>query len=162
MSKNSGGGAYLIIHICYVHHKSYVILEVVLHYPSNNIRTDIISRMSQMGVIIHGRATGIPRDFSILQINRYKSILPLCEGVEDPQLGQIRVRRWLWWRLPGWLLSGSRHASYCIDLSQRRREPEQCAQFRRFGECRWEELEMGHQLTDTRLPTILTQVAPKK
>lgn len=54
--------AYLVIDVCNVHHKIDLELEVIPHDSAYDIRRHVVPSMAQMGIVVDGRATGVPAD----------------------------------------------------------------------------------------------------
>lgn len=49
-----------VVHICHVHDIQDAVAKVVLQYAAHNVKGDIVSRVAQVGSIIHSGSTGVP------------------------------------------------------------------------------------------------------
>ena len=72
---------YLVIHVGDVHYEVDIKLEVVFQYPSYDIRRDIVSRVTQMGVVIDCWTASIPGHTLALWVAGDKRCLCSREGV---------------------------------------------------------------------------------
>lgn len=82
---------YLVVHIRNVHDKLDVEFEIILHDPSDDIGANIVPCMTEMCIVVDCWATSVPRDSSVLPVNRDEGRFRSGQGVPDLQRWKLNV-----------------------------------------------------------------------